>query len=369
MINDTHSPQVICKFTKKRCCDTMLLSFNLLKSQHKRMRRILEKKVAIIATVLLLLFALTSKFSGKTCTSSQRGARDENRNYNHLKLDGRLTDGIAHTRYREEILPLALMRFDWILYDNNAGILKRDRLPKYVFCLAHKTAIDRLANEYPKDFRGSVLLVGGEDLHLSEALETTNLNALVANFDIVRYEAKDIDSDAIDTFPMGLLPHYTRKHDEFKIRDAIVSASLKSKPNLLLAAWGKVWPHLDEIPSRREADEFLDSVTWTARSDVEIEQWWSTLKLHKFMLCPTGNGIQSPKFVEAFLTLTIPIVQNESAYFDLYQQGFPLLIVKSWDELSPSMLEGHWERLSPRLAWARSQFLTDQWYSFVTRVN
>ena len=293
----------------------------------------------------------------------------EEKEYSDMIGEGHLTDAVAHTRYRENILPLALAMFDWTIYDHDTEILKRSQTPSYVFCQASQKSINRLADELPEGFRGSVLLVGGEDLHLSDALEQTNLQQLASRFHITRYEAKDIPDESIGTFPMGLLPHYTMKHNEFKIRQAIQSASLDNKPQLLLAAWGKIWPHLGALQSRKEADDFLRSVAWAEKKSIDLDMWWSTLKLHKFMLCPTGNGIQSPKFVEALLTLTIPVVQNESAYYDLKLQGFPLLIVNSWSELSPEMLENHWRLLSPKLHWARSIFITKKWYDFVTSEN
>lgn len=294
-------------------------------------------------------------------------SHDEKEESGEIVLDGYLTDALAHTRFRDNILPLALSMFDWTVYHHDVNILKRRQHPLYVFCLANDIAINRLAEELAEDFRGSVLLVGGEDMHLSDAIEHTKLPQLISKFNVTRYEAKDIDSDDVGTFPMGLLPHYTGKHSEVEVRRAISSASLDNKPHLLLAAWGKVWPHLDEMKSRREADEFLKGVTWAERRSVELQMWWSTLKAHKFMLCPTGNGIQSPKFVEAFLTLTIPVVQNEPAYRDLHAQGFPFLIVDSWNELTPDVLEEQWRVLSPKLTWARSMFLTNTWYTFVTR--
>lgn len=282
---------------------------------------------------------------------------------------GHLTDAIAHTRYRDNILPLALTMFDWTVYNENANIIKRRPTPVYVFCQASKSSIHRLADELPSDFRGSVLLVGGEDMHLSEAMEQSAFINLVAKFNITRYEAKDIDHKDVDTFPMGLLPHYTMQHSDIEIRHSISSASLENKPNLLLAAWGKVWPHLDAMKSRKEANDFINSVAWVERQSIDLDMWWSSLKLYKFMLCPTGNGIQSPKFVEAFLTLTVPVVQNESAYFDLKRQGFPILIVDSWNKITPDFLERQWKVLSPKLEWAQSMFITKNWYHYVTRTS
>ncbi|KAI8101221.1 hypothetical protein M9435_001329 [Picochlorum sp. BPE23] len=284
-----------------------------------------------------------------------------------------IVDAIAHTRVRINRVPLALSIFDWLVYSRGPiqqerGVRKRNATPKHVFCEAKAVSVNLLIQELDtiRDFHGSTLLIGGEDTHLSKLMHTTNLTKLVEYFDTVKYEAKDIPHETIDTFPMGLLPHYTQKHNEKNIREAIIRASIQDKPNLLIASWGKMQPGLNWLPSRVEAQSFVDNTPWISKASVEPRHWWKELRHYKFMLCPTGNGIQSPKFVEALLVLTIPIAQNVSAYHDLARQGFPILIVNQWEDLNPQYLEEQWELLSPKLSTARSYVGTDRWFEYVT---
>jgi len=282
-----------------------------------------------------------------------------------------LIDSIVHTRVRSGELPLAIASFDWVVYHRDplvSGIMKRKTWPKFVFCEATSKSLNLLVSELQKlrNYHGETVLVGGADTHLSALIRNSNFTALLDFFKSVKYEAKDAPHDKVVAFPMGLLPHYTQKHGETRIRDAIIHASTREKPFLLLAAWGKIWPHLDKMESRRTADEFLASSEWVKRTTVEAEKWWETLRFYKFMLCPTGNGVQSPKFVEALLTCTIPVVQNESAYYDLFLQGFPIVLVKEWSQINPTFLHRQWEILSPRLEEFRSIFSTRRWFDFVT---
>ena len=288
-----------------------------------------------------------------------------------------ILDAIAHTRVRIGKVPLALATFDWLVYSRppiqrEGGVRKRIAVPKYVFCESKAVSMNLLIQELDtiRDFHGSTLLIGGEDTNLSKMMHITNLTRLVEYFDTVKYEAKDIPHETIRTFPMGLLPHYTQKHKDSNIREAIMRASIQDKPNLLVAAWGTLQPGLDsKIQSRVDAQSFVDNTSWIDRISIQPHQWWNKLRQYKFMLCPTGNGIQSPKFVEALLVMTIPITQNTSAYADLARQGFPILIVNQWEDLNPQYLEQQWELLSPKLVTARSYFATDRWFEYVTSTH
>jgi len=278
-----------------------------------------------------------------------------------------IIDQIVHTRIRNDV-PEALLKFDWLIYPSAQFIMvKRKPVPKYVFCEATEHGISVLSAELRQldaDYLGDVLLVGGEDTHLSVLEQNIDWKILLLKFKRVRYEAKDIASDVVETFPMGLLPHYSLAAGEDNIRWTVRETSV-IKQNFALAAWGKWWPLLDEIPSRKELADFVNKTYWIHHMDVEKDKWWQTLSTYKFMFCPTGAGIQSPKFVEAILCLTVPIVQNDTAYFDLYQQGFPIIVVDTWEELEPRKLEKAWERLLPSLVKTRNLYQTDNWFHYV----
>lgn len=71
----------------------------------------------------------------------------------------------------------------------------------------------------------------------------------------------------------------------------------------MLAAWGTFWPKLTQrIRSRRELSDFCVDHNGTAGAvqclQVPPERWWATLADARFALNPTGNGLQSPKWIE-----------------------------------------------------------------------
>lgn len=69
----------------------------------------------------------------------------------------------------------------------------------------------------------------------------------------------------------------------------------------------------------------------TIESGVTFEQFIAGLALHKFCLCPRGNGIDSHRFWEALYLDCIPVIVKTD-WISAYSE-FPVLLLNSWDEL------------------------------------
>ena len=82
-------------------------------------------------------------------------------------------------------------------------------------------------------------------------------------------------------------------------------------------------------------------------------EYFGVLAQHRFLLAPLGNGLQSPKFIEAVMMMTIPITKRYAAFDDLRAYGLPIVLVDDWAEVTPAKLEQWWAELSPRLEAAR----------------
>ena len=81
---------------------------------------------------------------------------------------------------------------------------------------------------------------------------------------------------------------------------------------------------------------------------VPVERYFSVLAQHRFLLAPQGQAIQSPKFLEAVAMMTIPITRRHAAFEDLRAYGMPIVLVDSWDEVTPAALDAWWAELGFR---------------------
>ncbi len=75
----------------------------------------------------------------------------------------------------------------------------------------------------------------------------------------------------------------------------------------------------------------------------------SSLQKYRFNLCPSGNGLDTHRIWESLMIKTIPILKESLFSENLKNLGFPILLVKSWNELnefSKSDLDKYYSNLS-----------------------
>ena len=273
---------------------------------------------------------------------------------------------------------------------------------------------------------GRVLVLAGEDTLLSN-VSTETIRRLRRWFGRVFFEAKDVDLEGVHTMPIGLQENYMRAHNVGQMQRAIglntreptamaaasfaaptppslaaaPSASLSAvpphgvargiaasnhsapsdhswppfeRPRDVLGAWGSFWPLLNvTIASRRQAGRLCATrahEAWLTCATVPRERWWAELAKYRFLLSPTGRGVQSPKTFEAMLAGTIPICQATPAALELRGAGWPLVVVSDWEEIiDGARRDAWWRELAPRLHELRAQgaFTIDTLMRYLTQ--
>jgi hypothetical protein len=72
----------------------------------------------------------------------------------------------------------------------------------------------------------------------------------------------------------------------------------------------------------------------TRRSDV-----WDAMSRSSFMVCPDGNGVDTHRLWECLALRCIPIVTRPPPPMERLYKKLPIVIVDSWDEVTPKALE------------------------------
>ena len=84
----------------------------------------------------------------------------------------------------------------------------------------------------------------------------------------------------------------------------------------------------------------------TCNNEIPKFDWPKELSKYKFMLYPAGNGVQSPKWLEALLLGTIPLTlreeETEPTFQQLKEAGFPMVLVDAWEEVSVQGNRDRW---------------------------
>lgn len=151
---------------------------------------------------------------------------------------------------------------------------------------------------------------------------------------------------------------------------------LNGKDRWLFAAWGAIYPQLNQSPScpdRRAAVKWVLSQNrsadeWLNHTKIPGARYLSELRRYRFMLSPGGLGIQSPKTYEALLVGAVPVCHASNlAYRALRDEGWPLVLVERWEDVNKSAMERWWEELSPQLGRVRACMLRPRFREWALR--
>jgi hypothetical protein len=292
-----------------------------------------------------------------------------------------LLDTIVHYRFKRYVdpqvedpngllkqLPAVFSAFDWVQHQNiykEKGrmpfLKKKHRQPQSILC--HPFYIKNLvgillkmeAEDPDKVFQTTnlTLVLAGGDTHATVILEEAKQalqekgsahHDLFDLADKVWIEAKDVYDDRIQTIPMGLNMHYVLRNGLDNVVAAIAAVQaphFDESKELVCASWGQVSTQLDAIiPERASLLKLVEKPnSWVNKSNWKPTEYWDQLSRYHFFLAPRGKGIQSPKLAEAWLVHTIPVSVKNPAFEDLKAMGFPMLLVDSWDDLNPAVLQ------------------------------
>ena len=260
-------------------------------------------------------------------------------------------------------VPNWLLKFDWLVGWKH-GWANAKHFPKSVFC--HPNILQNF-NEFLKDNfetfeRDSFLVIGGEDTLLSMQNKTTILS-LKKYFKKIFYEAYDVDNKDVEIMPIGLQEFYLRGIEKLVYK---LSNLRERKKYLLMSAFGAFWPNLNNIIiDRTTAIEFSSKNSFVNSGPFEREKYFENLSTHKYMLCPLGNGMQSPKIIEAILNCCIPIMTDNATSRSLKTKGFPILIVNEWFEITEKKLNENYDQFENEIVEFRDKIKDlNKWWDF-----
>lgn len=227
----------------------------------------------------------------------------------------------------------------------NGGVRGNSKTSKVVYCFPER-ALYYNFNQFSDLHLGEkrVLVAMGEDTHSSK-LSPNQKNKMMRKFSTIFWEANTDPS--FETLPMGLNLLYICLNGLEKTEEIIKCAVNKENRKLcIIPGWNKLSVELENpkyaISSRTRLGEFVkhtEQEGWYDFINYPYIKYYEGISNYKFMVCPTGNGIQTPKIFEAILVRTIPVVEDELAFRQLKELGLPLLIVKNWSELSEEFLK------------------------------
>ena len=194
---------------------------------------------------------------------------------------------------------------------------------------------------------------------LSQLTRVWDVSQWRKRFHTIFIEPKDVHAAGFETYPKGFTASYMVGREEALFAAVKGGRRDLSSKRHVLAAWGRRSGQTNHTVDALRLEQFVKS--WDANAsgwrveerDLPADEYFAALSKYRFLLAPRGNGVQSPKFMEALLVGTIPITKRYAAFEDLVDYGFPMVLVDDWDEINPRSLDRWWLELSPRLLAAR----------------
>lgn len=107
----------------------------------------------------------------------------------------------------------------------------------------------------------------------------------------------------------------------------------KIQPNNLLFIC-----HRDDTGARGSIRDLFIGKEWTTVSPkLEYEQYLKEMIRHKFVLCPSGNGIESARNWETLYMKRVPVFKRHP-YLEEMFKDLPCLFVDEWEEITEELL-------------------------------
>ena len=199
----------------------------------------------------------------------------------------------------------------------------------------------RLVSQIPCEF---TIYTSHEDTPVDEYIEVPNNVRKIYATNAV------FNNDRIIPFPYGL----QRKMNEEDNRIEIMKEEIRSQESP--THWVKYIPRKllyinCGLGSERNAPEraylpHFETYEWaTCRFNKdsmffpysEYGTYLSEMKDHKFMICPQGHGIDCHRNWELLYMRRVPVMK-QSPYFARLMQGFPVLFVDRWEDVTEELL-------------------------------
>jgi len=150
------------------------------------------------------------------------------------------------------------------------------------------------------------------------------------------------NNELISPFPFGLQRKMAPWDNRLEIMKENIEKETKIEPTKLLY----INMGIGRNPERKPFEDFETNNWVTTRFDKDskffpyekYQDFLNELRQHKFVACPKGHGFDTHRIWETLYMRRVPIIK-EHPYFRKLLEGFPVLYVKNWADVSHGLLE------------------------------
>jgi len=132
-------------------------------------------------------------------------------------------------------------------------------------------------------------------------------------------------------FPYGIERKMYEGYDHHVILEEYIEDKTEATKLLLIC-------HRNDTGNRTSIKDIFKDKTWATLSPrLEYESYLKAIKDHKFVLCASGNGIESTRIWEVLYMNRVPVMLKHP-YIEELLKDFPVLFVDKWEDVTEKLL-------------------------------
>lgn len=165
----------------------------------------------------------------------------------------------------------------------------------------------------------------------------------------------------VHPFPHGIerIMYNGYNHHEL-LREAITHQTTPTKTLLIC--------HRDDTGARGSIrDLFRDKPFATVSPKLDYPEYLNAIKDHKFVLCPSGNGIESARNWETLYMKRVPIFKDHPYLREMFKD-FPAVFVQDWEEVTEKLLTDNEHLYQQAQEMDMNKLSLDYWFNKATNV-
>ncbi len=132
-------------------------------------------------------------------------------------------------------------------------------------------------------------------------------------------------------FPHGIERIMYEGYDHHEILEWKMQGELSPSKLLFVA-------HREDTGNRTTIGGLFKDKEWATVTHLPYDMYLNEMQRHKFVLCPSGNGIGSSRNWETLYMRRVPVMEDHPYKRELFK-GLPVLFVESYDDVTEQLLK------------------------------
>lgn len=164
----------------------------------------------------------------------------------------------------------------------------------------------------------------------------------------------------VHPFPHGIERKMREGYDHHSTLIDMMDSPINPKSLLFVA-------HRTDTGARSHLNDLFGGKKWATVTHLPYRQYLVGIKLHKFVLCPSGNGIGSSRNWETLYMRRVPVMEDHPYKRELFK-GLPVLFVKDFSEVTEELMTENDHLLKQAQEMDMKLLDLDYWFQKCTNV-